>query len=163
MTRNSCKLILVLLACAAPLVAALVNAEPCNFPTDGLYALAEAGQGAPRQQAVPEIKPSSANDKGEVRAATPRNAAVARQGATGLGARAAPSGSLNSSPSGAQNWIVPVAAAGLLVSLAAAAYIAWSRARRAEVPATVLLPLSADNSPGLPTSDSEQQPERRAA
>jgi hypothetical protein len=32
MTRNSCKLILVLVACAVPLVAAIVNAEQTDRP-----------------------------------------------------------------------------------------------------------------------------------
>lgn len=103
MTRNTCKLILVLLACAAPLVAAAVRAESNSVPAGGLNAAADQGTNQQQQQ----INGADVN---------------------GLGAEEKPSGSVIAMPGGDRSWIVYLAGAGLLLSLAAA-YVVWTRSR----------------------------------
>ncbi len=149
MTRNCCKFILVLLVCAAPLVAAVVNAETVSNPPGGLYALAAADQGANGRQAA-------ANDR------QVQSKPGSPDSPLGLAAEERPSGSMNTLPSGDRGWIVAVAAAGLVLSLAAAGFLAWSRSRQAEAP--VLLPHGlAHSSENSPAADTERRPERRAA
>jgi hypothetical protein len=141
MTRNSCKLILVLVACAVPLVAAIVNAEQ-NDRTVG---------------------PSEA-----VRAGAVNNAAAAPQpgngqAINGLGAEEGPSSSLDTPDTAEHGWIVVLALAALATSLAAAGYVVWQRSQSVPGTMTVLMPQTADRNATAPTPERQARPERRAA
>jgi hypothetical protein len=160
MTRNTCKLILVLLVCAVPLVAAVVGAEPNSRPYGELYALAATEQGTTQKDDAKRSETGGAAAQVGEKSAVPA-------GAVGLGAEEGPSGSANSLSNIERGWILVVAGLGLLLSLAAAGYVTWSRARQIEPPATVLLPRGlphASNNPASrPAADEQTMPERRAA
>jgi hypothetical protein len=175
MTRNSCKLILVLLACAIPLVAALANARQDNRPSVGLYAQADAARAdqhaSGQRQAEAYLGSSDVDDQSVKGDAKPAESApkanVARRGVIGLGANDGPSSSLRSLPGGERGWIVVLASLGLALSLVTAGCLAWLRSRPAGVPMTMLLPQKLPQPPvGSPTpatAVSEKGPSRRAA
>lgn len=186
MTGNACKLILVLLGCAAPLLAAVIGAEPNSNPYGELYSATAADQG-PRQP-LPSVdnrlqdetislesdsQPVTRSDAGDRSSAGGMPAErvgekpAAPAQAVGLGAVERPSASVQSLANTGRSWILVVAGLGLLLSLAAAGYLAWLRAPQMETPVSVLLPRglpqASDNSPGLPAADEQARPERRAA
>jgi hypothetical protein len=178
MTRNSCKLILVLLVCAVPLVTFLVNAQQDGRPSARLYALADADRAAGKnlelngqRQAQAYLDSSDSEDQG-VRGDTKREeagskSASARRGVAGLGAEDGPSSTFHPPAVGERGWIVVLASLGLALSLAAAGLLAWFRARPASVPATMFLPQtlphSSATSPSAVPAAKGQGPSRRAA
>jgi hypothetical protein len=134
MTRNSCKLILILVACAVPLVAAIVNAEQTNQPIDQSGAIINRATQA---------------------AATPHNI-------NGQGVEEGPGQESRSPDTGEHAWIIVLGVAGLATSLVAGAYAVWSRSRQVQGPVTVLMPRAADKTIPVP-AERETRPERRAA
>jgi hypothetical protein len=172
MTRNSCKLILVLLACAAPLAAVLVNAQPDNGasagrfvrPSRGLQASAAAANRETQTYLDPEEP--AAKDLSQS-AEPPQKTTQPRPKIDALGAEEGPGPSFAAAGVGERGWIVVVAALGLAASLAAAAYVAWSRSRPDSMPVAVLmprgLPQSSHKPAIVPVAEKDVRPERRAA
>ena len=170
MTRNSCNLILVLAACAVPLVTAIVNAEQADKPIGQSSALANDRA---TQDYLNSLNPQRKRDKDEeARAEALERAAAApqssnAQGVDGLGAEEGPGSSLRSPDTAEHGWIIALAVAGLATSLAAAAYVAWSRRQRDYGTMTVLMPHArpqASDKPSIaPATEREKRPERRAA
>ena len=170
MTRNSCKLILVLAACAVPLVAAIVDAEQTDRAAGQSGALTN---NRATQDYLNSLNPQRKRDKEEeARAAALDKAAAAPQNTNGqntngLGAEEGPGWSSHSADTAERGWIVVLAVAGLAISLAAAGYIAWSRTQRVQGTMTVLmphaLPKASDKTSIAPAADRDKRPERRAA
>ncbi len=133
MSRNSCKLILVLAACAVPLVAAIVDAEQTDRATGQSGALTN---NRATEEYLNSLNPQRKLDKEEAARAEALDKAAAapqkagEQGVNGLGAEEAPGWSLQSPDTTEHGWIVVLAVVGLAISLAAAGYVAWSRAAR---------------------------------
>ena len=175
MTRNSCKLILVLAACAVPLVAAIVDAEQTDQAVGKSGALTN---NRATQDYLNSLNPQRKRDKEEeARAEALNTAAAAPQntngqgadghGVNGLGAEEGPGWSFQSPDMAEHGWIIALAVAALATSLAAAGYAAWSRTQRVQGTMTVLMPHArpqTSNKTSIPTpAESEARPKRRAA
>jgi hypothetical protein len=179
MTRNPCKLIMVLAACAVPLVAAIVNAEQTDHPLGQSGALVN---NRATQDYLNSLNPQRKRDQDEAaraealdKAADKAAAAPQRineqsinaRGVNGLGAEEGPGWSARTPDTADHGWIVVLAVAGLASSLAAAAYVVWSRSQRVQEPVTVLMPHArphtSDTTISSPAAGSEARPERRAA
>ncbi len=170
MTRNSCKLILVLAACAVPLVAAIVEAEQTERATGQNGALTNDRA---TQDYLNALNPQRKRDKEEEARAEALDKAAAGpqssngQGVNGLGAEEGPGWSINSPDTAEHGWIIVLAVAGLAISLAAAAYAAWSRTQRVQGTMTVLMPharpQASDKASIGPAAKQDKRPERRAA
>ena len=157
MTRNSCKLILVLVASAVPLVAAIVNAEQNDRATvqNGASTNSRA-----TQDYLNSVSPQRQRDKEEA-------APVKGQIVDGLGAEERPSPSLGTSDTADHGWLVVLAVTALAISLISAGYVAWTRTQRDQGAVTVLmphaLPKSSNTATTAATPDREARPKRRAA
>jgi hypothetical protein len=185
MTRNSCKLILVLLACAAPLTAVLVHAQQQSGTSAAHFVLsgsnAQANASAARNSrpfigdAEAQAKLDALISKSKHEAATPASPSAetaeslsrGRPSVDALGAEAGP----GSSPAAGENpeyvWIGIVAALGLAASLAATGYLAWSRLQPSNNAVAAFMPRALPQPPRkttpVPAADKDIRPERRAA
>jgi hypothetical protein len=170
MTRNSCKLILVLVACAVPLVAAIVNAEQNDRATGNNAASANDHA---KQDYLNSQSPQRQRDREEAaHAESQGKTADARQPAKeqaveGLGAEERPGSTFDTPDTAEHGWLVVLAVTALAISLISAGYVAWSRTQRDQGTMRVLMPHALPKSSGKTTTAStterEATPERRAA
>jgi len=171
MIRNSCKLILVLLCCAVPLAAVLVSGQQNNATSDRHYprtdrtAINQPSAASRQPQNDAEAADADEQLANDEKAAEATRKAAPTRAIAGLGAEDGPGPSFHPLAARERGWIVAAAALGLMSSLAAAGYLAWSRSRPARAPVAVLLPRRgpqlSDSATGVPPAN--QSPKRRAA
>ena len=170
MTRNTCKLILILLVCAVPLVAAVVDAEPNGGPYGELYAAAAGDQGT-QQPVSPDDSPlqgalKSPESGSHLAAQWVGEKSAEPAGAVGLARRKGRAGPSHPCPifNGVGSWLWR----------ALGCCSRWRPpdtspgcAPQSEVPVSVLLqrglPQASNNPAAGPAADEQARPERRAA
>jgi hypothetical protein len=113
------------------------------------------------------VNPQRKRDQDATARAESPNKPGAPSGVEGLGAEEHASSSTRTSDSSYQTWLIVLAVAGLATSLAAAAYVVWSRPQQDQGAVTVLMPQAMPNlsnkAKNVPNVEREARPKRRAA
>ena len=175
MKRHSCKFVLVVLAIPALAVASRGFAQQSSGPSDGLYALPDAGRSAgtaqesagdrSAQSYLSSLDPRGEQFKRDLEKAEETQKAVASaKRLKYLVEEGDTTGPLETLGLSERTWIALLAGLGLLVSLAAGGYVWWSRMQSSRASAAVLLAIKPEPAakPDSP-AEHDKTTKRRAA